>query len=215
MPFTILLTGFGPFPGAPFNPTGALVRMLARRRHPALAGVRRVAHVFDTRYDAVDRELPVLIADERPAVVLMFGLASRTRHLRVETCARNVVSRAHPDAGGFRPTHAVIAEEASAIVAMRSPVRKLVAAARASGMPAALSRDAGSYLCNYLCWRASEAADGPGAPRLVAFIHVPLVRPSPLPSRRRQPPRTLGDLVMAGEAILLAAVAAARGLHQR
>ena len=25
MPFTILLTGFGPFPGAPTNPTGPLV----------------------------------------------------------------------------------------------------------------------------------------------------------------------------------------------
>ena len=42
MTFTILLTGFGPFPGAPFNPTGPLVEHLARRRHPALAGVRRV-----------------------------------------------------------------------------------------------------------------------------------------------------------------------------
>ena len=65
MPFTILLTGFGPFPGAPFNPTGPLVRALARRRHPALAGVRRVAHVFDTRYDAVDRELPELSRGKR------------------------------------------------------------------------------------------------------------------------------------------------------
>ncbi|HZD90599.1 MAG TPA: pyroglutamyl-peptidase I, partial [Pseudolabrys sp.] len=27
---TILVTGFGPFPGAPFNPTVPLVRRLAR-----------------------------------------------------------------------------------------------------------------------------------------------------------------------------------------
>ena len=45
MPLTILITGFGPFPGAPFNPTGALVELLARPP-PGMAGMRRVAHVF-------------------------------------------------------------------------------------------------------------------------------------------------------------------------
>ena len=55
MTSTILLTGFGPFPGAPFNPTGPLVRELARRNSP---GLRRAAHVFTTSYQTVDRELP-------------------------------------------------------------------------------------------------------------------------------------------------------------
>ncbi len=55
----VLLTGFGPFPGAPFNPTGPLVRALARRAQP---GARRSAHVFRTSYATVDRELPQLIA---------------------------------------------------------------------------------------------------------------------------------------------------------
>ncbi len=31
----ILLTGFGPFPGAPFNPTTPLVKRLAALRRPA------------------------------------------------------------------------------------------------------------------------------------------------------------------------------------
>ena len=59
---TILVTGFGPFPGAPFNPTGPLVQRLARVRRPALADVTIVPHVFATSYAAVDRELPALIA---------------------------------------------------------------------------------------------------------------------------------------------------------
>ena len=62
MTATILITGFGPFPGAPYNPTQPLVRRLVRRRHPAFAGVRRIAHVFPVSYEAVDRELPALIA---------------------------------------------------------------------------------------------------------------------------------------------------------
>ena len=63
MPLTILLTGFGPFPGAPFNPASSLPVRLATRRRPALHDVRRVAHVFRTSYAAVDAELPDM-ADE-------------------------------------------------------------------------------------------------------------------------------------------------------
>src|SRR3989442_1750748 len=81
---TIIITGFGPFPGAPYNPTDPLVSMLARRRRPAFAGVRRIAHVFRVSYEAVDRELPELLAREQPDVLVMFGLAMRTRHIRIE-----------------------------------------------------------------------------------------------------------------------------------
>ena len=80
MPLTILITGFGPFPAAPFNPTEALVRRLARVRRPAFAEVRLVPHVFTTSYEAVDRDLPLLIARHAPDAILMFGLAARRHH---------------------------------------------------------------------------------------------------------------------------------------
>src|SRR5262249_33231506 len=78
-----------------------------------------------------------------------------------------------------------------------------------AGAMTALSRDAGSYLCNYLCWRASEATAISGGPRLAAFVHVPLVRPLITPSPGAVP-HTLGDLILAGEAIVEAAILLAR-----
>jgi pyroglutamyl-peptidase len=213
---TILLTGFGPFPGAPRNPTGPLVERLARSRNPAFAGVRRAAHVFHTSYAAVDREFPALLAIRRPDIVLMFGLAQRTRHVRIETCARNAISQRIPDAAGHFPVTAAIASGAAAILPLRAPALHFAAAARLAGVAAAPSRDAGSYLCNYLCWRACEAAEKPGGPRLIAFVHVPDIR---APGTRRAGPGkvkrsigqpTLDDLVRAGEAIMSAALAAAR-----
>src|SRR3974390_2529112 len=147
MSLTVLITGFGPFPGAPLNPTQPLARELARRRHPAFANVRRLAHVFRVSYEAVDREL-----------------------------------RARP--------------------------HRLLRAARSTGLPAALSRDAGQYLCNYLCWRAAEAARA-GAPRITCFIHVPPAQRTPVHWPR--PPRFSFDaLAGAGEAIVRAAVMAVR-----
>jgi len=208
----VLLTGFGPFPGAPFNPTATLVRLLARRRGATLPGVRVAAHVFSTSYAAVDRELPMLIARERPAAILMFGLAGRTRHLRIETCARNARSLRVEDAAGFIPAEGSIEPDGPKLLRLRSPVAQFLAAARDAGVVAAPSRDAGDYLCNYLCWRASRIAQRGRRPRIVAFIHVPPVRPVVLAPVRsfRRPASTLGDLLAAGEAILNAAIAAAR-----
>jgi pyroglutamyl-peptidase len=216
---TILLTGFGQFPGAPFNPTGPLVEALARRRPSRHA--RCVAHVFRTTYEAVDRELAALIARERPAALVMFGLALSASCIRIETLAHNALSATAPDASGHLPAATVIAPDAPDARRLRAPAQRLAAIVRAGGMRAALSGNAGSYLCNYLCWRASEAAERTGGPRIVAFIHVPKVkitRPR-LRKRARQPqrrrrtariPLTLDDLIVAGAAIVKVAAMAAR-----
>ena len=219
MSVTILITGFGRFPGAPFNPTGPLAMALAHRRNPTLRRVRRIAHVFPTSYEAVDRELPALLARERPDVLLMFGLAPRRRLIRIETRARNALTGAVPDASGHLPIASLIAPGGRVALPLRAPAQRLVAAVRSAGVPAALSDDAGSYLCNYLCWRATEAAEREGIPRLVAFVHVPNVRvPNPQGNARRPGARRFFrprspslpirfvDLVRAGEAIMRAAL---------
>ena len=112
MPHTILVTGFGPFPGAPFNPTGLLAQRVTRARRPALADVKIVTHIFPTSYAAVDRELPALIAKHKPDALLMFGLAPRARGLRVETRARNALALL-PDAGGASLGRRAIADRQS------------------------------------------------------------------------------------------------------
>jgi hypothetical protein len=81
----ILVTGFGPFPGAPYNPTQALVARLTRLRRPAFTDVELSSHIFPVTYQAVDRELPLALAKHKPHAILMFGLAGRTKYLRIET----------------------------------------------------------------------------------------------------------------------------------
>jgi pyroglutamyl-peptidase len=194
----VLLVGFGPFPGAPFNPSAVLVKMLARRRRPAFADIDRTAHVFATTYASVDRELPKLLA-EKPDIILMFGLAGRRRHLCIETQARNAVSVLHPDAGGYRPTRSVIAAGRPAALRGNLAFANLLGAVRASSFPARLSRDAGRYLCNYAYWQALARArsDRP----LVQFVHIPPV----IPGRPQ-----FGRLIAASEALLIALMASIR-----
>ncbi len=110
----ILVTGFGPFPGAPFNPTMPLVKRLTQLRRPALDDVALTGHIFHVTYQTVDRELPGLIAQFRPQALLMFGLANRTAHLRIETRARNAVTTHLPDADGNRAQKTSIVHGADA-----------------------------------------------------------------------------------------------------
>jgi pyroglutamyl-peptidase len=209
MPITVLLTGFGPFPGARFNPTATLPGQLAARRRPALADVTRIAHVFRTSYAAVDEELPALLRRIRPDLVLMFGVATRTDYLRIETRARNARSLLFSDVDGRHLAASGITLGAPSIRAGRAPHQALLAAVRAKRIPARLSHSAGRYLCNFTYWRALEAAHDNGAP-LVQFIHVPLVRRTPTRPGSRRRRLTAADLARAGEAILLKLVAAAR-----
>jgi pyroglutamyl-peptidase len=181
----ILVTGFCPFPGAPFNPTGPLVQRLARCR---LGRTNLIAHIFPTSYSAIDNDLPKLIARHKPHALLMFGLAIQARTLRIETRARNAFSRL-ADTDRVLPGLRVIAPGRAPTLALPTPSRKLLGAARAARTSAVISNDAGDYLCNYLCWRAALAAQRYGGPHIAAFIHVPL---------RLNP----DDLVRAGQALL-------------
>jgi pyroglutamyl-peptidase len=199
MPITLLITGFGPYPGAAENPSGMLARRLVRLRRPAFAHVRRIAHVFPTSYAAMERELPALLTKYRPDALLMFGLAPRARHLRIETRARNRASAIFPDAERRKPSVLRLAANGPDFLPVSAPVAQLVQAARAAGTRAALSGDAGHYLCNALLWRALEAEARAGTPRVAAFVHIPHARRLPF-----------ATLVRAGEAIMRRILAAAR-----
>jgi pyroglutamyl-peptidase len=206
MPLTVLITGFGPFPGAPLNPTAGLAQHLAARRRPAFADVKRIAHVFETSYAAVERELPALIKRVRPDVVLLFGVATRTNYVRIELRACNARSALFPDAVGDRPRTSAIALGEPAVLAGRAPQQAVLAAVRAQRLPARLSHSAGRYLCNFAYWHAIAKTDDAA---VVQFIHVPTVRRGPTtPGNGAR--LTSADLQRAGEAILTALVVAAR-----
>jgi pyroglutamyl-peptidase len=198
----ILITGFGPFPGAPFNPTMPLVKRLMRLRRPAFSDVELIGHIFHVTYSTVDRELPQLIARHRPQALLMFGLADRTKHVRIETRARNAVTTLFPDADRNRARKGSIVSGAGAM--MFGPhTAKLLRAADGTGVDVRASRDAGSYLCNYLSWRAIEATCKGKDPHLAAFVHIPLVGRGGSRLKAATHRVTPEELVDAGEAMLL------------
>jgi pyroglutamyl-peptidase len=166
--------------------------------------------VLPTTYAAAS-DLPALLAKHNPDLVLFFGLAAGNRFMRVEIEAVNSASLLHPDAAQARPGRRILIRNAPPRLSVRAPVRRLIAAARATGASVQLSRDAGRYICNAALFSCLDTAHRTGRPGIVAFVHIPRPRPRfPRRSRNQSSGPTLAALIRAGEAILLALLAQCR-----
>ena len=188
----LLVTGFGPFPTMPRNPSAALAAAVADAPRWRLHTPGARCRVLTTSYGALATELDPALG-EGPAAVLMVGVAGRSRRIRVERRATGRRSTLFPDVAGDtagRPDDRGAPRERRTTV----PPPKVLRAIRASANPARISRDAGRYLCNASYFRALAE------PVPVLFVHIPKPRP-PRPAarlrRRQRPEAALRDALVA------------------
>src|SRR5262245_29794846 len=144
---TVLITGFGPFPGVPVNATMRLVPELVRTGAHLHPDVRILSEILATEWAAAPQRLEPLLAEARPDLVLHFGVSSRARGFEIEARARNACTQS-PDAAGALPAGAAVQEGGAEHLATSLPVQHIVTRLRLRGIPAFVSRDAGGYLCN-------------------------------------------------------------------
>jgi pyroglutamyl-peptidase len=194
----LLITGFGPFPRVPRNPSEGLARAVARDPRWRRRGIAVEALVLETRYAAIDTHLIPKIREFRPDAILMLGVAARRRHVSIETRAMNRVSRLMPDAGGQIASQLAYRPGAPPALRSRAPVAAMARAMRECGLAARLSRDAGRYLCNAAYFAALLETSSRTRTK-VAFIHIPLPAKRDKP-RATQPQACLARLAAPGMA---------------
>jgi len=166
----LLVTGFGPFPGAPENPTEQLIRALAHEPPQTFGAADFRAVVLPTDYRRSWQRLRRLYARLDPDIVVHFGLSDRADRIRVERIARRTIDPSIPDAADYTPRSGRAARAGPDALEATLPVDALVAALSVSGIGAASSDDAGAYVCNATLYRSLAAAP---ASRHVGFVHVP------------------------------------------
>ena len=167
---TILLTGFGPFPGVEHNPSGAVARALAARQ--GVPGVRLCGAVLDTSYARAPAQLQQALDLQRPWAVLSLGVAPGDQ-LRLEGVARNLDSARGPDVDGVVRAGLPIRPGGASTLTSRLPLGAFAHALAAGGWAARPSEDAGGYLCNHLFYEL--LCRHPGGP--AGFVHVPALGP--------------------------------------
>jgi pyroglutamyl-peptidase len=114
-----------------------------------------------------------LIARHDPDVVLCFGQAWGRAEITVERVAINLTDSWGRDNAERQPIdEPVIADGPSAYWSCL-PVKDLVAAMQEAGVPAAVSYDAGTHLCNHVFYALMHYIAGQARPLFGGLIHVP------------------------------------------
>lgn len=179
---TVLLTGFGPFPGVRRNASADLVRRLERHSLRTVRATRLCAAVLTTEWATVGEQIGALLARHRPSVAVHFGVSSRAIGFELETTARNEAMVRQDVVGCLNENQRLIAD-ARLSLKTTLPAASAVNALRARGIRAKLSRDAGGYLCNAVYYHSLRLSKQLRVGHKAIFVHLPT-------SLRKQAPLT-------------------------
>lgn len=162
----VLVTGFEPFGGSSVNPSQQLVE--------ALDGEAATA-VLPVSYARAAAALHDAVIEHEPDVVICFGQADGRTGISVERFAHNLDEATTTDNDDSPGSGAPIDPNGPIAFPSTLPVDAIVAALRDADIPAAVSRDAGGFLCNHVFYALMRLLDGRERAARGGFVHVPLL----------------------------------------
>jgi pyroglutamyl-peptidase len=204
---TLLLTGFEPFGGGSTNPS----EQAARRLHgEVIAGLRVQAEILPVDRRGGPNALLAALTAHRPTAVICLGQAAGQAGIAVERIAVNLLDYRIADNAGNQVEDEPVVSVGPAAYFATLPVRAMVAAIRAAGVPAELSMSAGTFLCNQVMYCLLHALST--EPRRVpgGFIHLPALPEQAALGEQARPSMSL-ETILTGVRAAVEVVAA--GLH--
>lgn len=195
----LLLTAFDPFGGETVNPAQEAVKMVSSR----VGNVEVIKCVVPTVFGKSIETVAAAIEDCRPDAVLCIGQAGGRADLTPERIAINLDDASIADNEGNRPVDTPIFPDGKPAYFSTLPVKAMVAAIRAAGIPASLSNTAGTFVCNHLMYGVLYTLEKyyPGVRG--GFLHVPYI-PSQVTGGRGIPSMSAADIVRGLEAAIAA-----------
>lgn len=168
----LAVTGFSAFPGAPVNPTEALVQALKDDPGDLTHRCHFQVRVLDVDYATIDSQLASLADRSGPDIAIHFGLAADATGFRLERYGRNRSDTERVDNCGHRPNAQIVqgGDDAHESTLPRDDIASGLAAA---GLPVTLDDQAGDYLCNAVLYLSRAGCCGEFQPAMSGFIHVP------------------------------------------
>ena len=187
----VLLTGFEPFGTATSNPSGEIVKQIS--------GDNIVTAILPVTYAQSAERLLELIAKHNPDVVICLGQAEGRTQITPEKVAINLDDARLPDNAGVQRSDVKILDDGPDAYFTSLPIKEMVDAAKAAGVPASVSLSAGAFLCNHVFYVAQN--NFAGTKVRSGFVHVPLMD-SQAPEFPGLPTMPLDQMVKAVRAML-------------
>lgn len=167
----VLLTGYEPFGEYETNPSARLASDFDETTADSVTVVgKKLPVVFDEARPLVEEA----IETHQPDFVLSTGLMPGREAVTVERVGINVRDYdGVPDNADRRPVDLAVDSEGPAAYFATLPIRSLVSAARAAGVPTRISNTAGTHLCNNLLYATRHYIVENDLPIESGFVHVP------------------------------------------
>jgi pyroglutamyl-peptidase len=188
---TVLLTGFEPFGAATSNPSGEIVKQIS--------GDNIITAILPVAYTQSADRLLALIAEHNPDVVICLGQAEGRAAITPEKVAINLDDARLTDNEGVLRSDVKILDKGPDAYFSTLPVKEMVEAIKAQGIPSSVSFSAGAFLCNHVFYVAQNKFAGTNVRS--GFVHVPLMD-SQAPEFPGLPTMPLDQMVAAVKAIL-------------
>jgi len=166
----LLLTGFEPFGGSRINPSEQIVRALERENLGAIKLATAILPVDRVHGPAA---LVRAYQEHQPDAVLCLGEASRRMAISIERVAINLMDYRIADNAGNQIVDEPIVRDAPAAYFVTLPVRAMLNAVRACGVPAELSLSAGTFLCNQITFALLHYLAQNNLQTPAGFVHLP------------------------------------------
>jgi pyroglutamyl-peptidase len=169
----VLLTGFGPFPGVPANPSEMIAAELGARPRPH-DGIELVTRALPVEYEAAGAGIRELISRIEPDAVLCLGVAAGRAAINLERFALNLDDAPIPDNAGQLLQGTAIVPDGPAAYQSTLPLDRMHAALVALDVPATMSNHAGTYICNHTFYAARHHIETLGHHAPCGLVHIPL-----------------------------------------
>ena len=203
---TVLLTGFEPFDQDTLNPSWEAVRLLDETL--INEDVRIIARQLPCVFSQAPAHLHALIERFTPQMVIAVGLGPGRSDIALERVAINLIDARIPDNQGEQPIDVPVAAEGPTAYFSTLPIKAMVAALRAAGIPATVSHTAGTFVCNQVFYSLQHSLAGSTVRS--GFMHVPLLTEQVALAASAQPSMSQETLV---KGLRVAVSAALNTLH--
>ncbi|MEM9226397.1 MAG: pyroglutamyl-peptidase I [Verrucomicrobiota bacterium] len=168
----VLLTGFGDWAGSKNNPAKAVALALSGEQ---IAGAEVVAHVPPSIFAEMVPSVTEQIDAHKPDVVISMGEYGGRSMMTVERIAQNYLDATRygiGDEAGQQPQGEIVPGGPAGIYS-NLPIRAMVKAMRAAGIPADISDTAATFGCNLLMYGVLYHVTSNKLPIRAGWVHLP------------------------------------------
>lgn len=176
----LLITGFEPFGSENVNPSYEAVKRLSDKIGDYEIEKYELPVVFHDSWT----ELRAVIEHVKPKVVILVGQADGRSSIAIERIAKNIDDSRFPDNNHNQPKQEPIVEGGHDGYFTTLPYNEIVNNILQGGVPAYVSDDAGTFVCNHIMYQLLHYNKKKNLGLVGGFIHVPfstdqvLVRPT-------------------------------------